>query len=106
MFNKKEDNWLKITNMLLVIVLVLSLGVAIGNNIYVQSDNIMSCNFGSGTFGIGDYEKQGNADYKASCYYARNITEDNSYKAMYIGYSLFATSLTGLIICNLFKKKD
>lgn len=106
MFNKKEDNWLKITNMILVIIAVVALGIGIGNNIYTQSSSGMSCSLKDSVFGFDDYAKQGSSDYKASCYYAEAISEDNSYKGMYIGYSLFATSLTGLIICNLFKKKD
>ncbi|MBQ7141226.1 MAG: hypothetical protein IJO32_06970 [Bacilli bacterium] len=94
MFSKKEDNFLKFINIILILITVLSLGAAIGNNIYIQSDN-MHC------YALDIYSEE----YKENCSYTISMSEDQSKKNMYIGYSLFATSLAGLLICNLFKKQ-
>lgn len=101
MFDKKNDVCLKIVNGILLIIMVISLGLAIGNN-YYYSNLSMYCAYSKYDLNINDYEQKAEAD----CRYASSISEVKSEKMMCIGYSLFATSTAGLIVVNLFKKKD
>lgn len=109
MFDRKNDICLKFVNGILLIITVISLGLAIGNN-YYDSNSLMNCeysrNYLEKEITTDDYKKQAQADYNMNCRYARSVSEDNSKKMMYVGYSLSATSVTGLIIANLLKKRD
>ncbi len=104
MFNKNNDICLKIVNLLLTIISVLSLGFAIGNN-YFDENGIGTCNRLNITT-ITDIEKQAKVDYENNCYLSNKFTSEESQKNMYIGYAIFITSITGLIIVNMFNKKS
>ena len=104
MFDKKKDTYLKIANLILIIIATLTLGVAIGNDFYNYND-YMNCNYSPIIHTLNDYDDQAKADYEASCNYARSISEDESKKSMYIGYSIFVACIVCLIIINLSNKK-
>ena len=105
MFDKKSDICLKIINLFLIVICVLSLGIAIGNNYYNENDSVNCSAYSLSSALADDIQKQAKADYESSCKYASAISSDDSVKKMYVGYSVFITSLAGLIIVNLFSKK-
>ena len=113
MFRKKNDLFLKITNSILIIIAVVSLGIAIGSNYYDQNESGFNCgsfknstiinNSISTKYTNGDDAEN---DYTASCKYASIIDDHQNKREMIICYSLFGSAIVGLFICNLCKKKE
>lgn len=113
MFGKKNDLFLKITNSILVIIAVVSLGIAIGSNYYDQNESGFSCGGFKNSFVTNNsmstkYTNGDDAenDYNASCKYASIIDEHQNKREMILGYSLFGSTIVGLFICNVCKKKE
>lgn len=75
MFNKNNDTWLKITNMVLIIIATVALGIAIANNYYYEN------------------------------YEGSDVEWQNIALTVNTGYCLFGTAVASLIICNVMKKK-
>lgn len=100
MFNKNNDTWLKITNMILIIIATISLGLGIGNNFYKDKNDYKYC----GLYSSMSQESQNN--FVASCEYLNATEEYNSFKTMCTSYSVFGIALASLIICNITKKNQ
>ncbi len=103
MFNKNNDVYLKITNMVLIIIATIFLGIAIGSNYY--KENLPS--FGCGSDFMVTRNEYGNAknNYHATCLNYSNIDTHDNYRIMSIAYSIFGTSIIALIICNATNKR-
>ena len=106
MFNKNNDTWLKITNMILIVIATISLGIAIGSNYYSENSAGFACGNFQNSYSVSTYTNGDDAknNYTASCLYSSRIDEYSNRKAMNIAYSLFGTSVAALIICNVMKK--
>ena len=86
MFNKKRDICLRITNMILIIIATISLGIGIGSQYYNDTD-------GSDCAYYSEFSKC--KEYTGTIYKTQNIA-----------YSIFGTSFASLIICNLINIKN
>lgn len=114
MFNKKNDTWLKVTNFVLIITIVISLGFAIGNTIYFNSEDY--------EYYCPDYREsrtndnlsiQSNAeDVQAennvaiNCKYLNQINEQEMLKEKYLGYTISVISLITLVFINSTHKRE
>ena len=87
MFNKKNDILLKITNMFLVIIATISLGVAIGNHFYKENEEITCPYQISNPF--------------TSCHEIKMKDENNNLRTIWVSYSVFGVSLVSLMLCNI-----
>ena len=105
MFKKNNDTFLKITNMILIIITSITLGIGIGNNYYIEKNSDFYCGQFRNSLKLDTYTNGDDAEnnYTASCTYSKTIGLQDSYKAMNVSYSISCVSFVALILSNIFK---
>lgn len=114
MFNKKNDTWLKVTNFVLIITIVISLGFAIGNTIYYESEDYgyycggyeTSYDNENGSVHRNNEDVEAQNNVAINCKYLNQIDEQKILKEKYLGYTISVISLITLVFINSTHKRE
>jgi len=96
MFSKKQDLVLKITNLFLIIILVISLGAGIGSYVFENDNGYFGCT----AFKSGILLKESEVDYHEICELKNEEYQVNAKNWRYINFSVAVVDFIILVTIN------